>query len=116
MAGKYGITNIKKVAAFGLELGNAAYKATHKNENALQKAAEFLAVSDEVAGLLDLDLDMLQQEYFDLDETEMGELKDFVGKKLDISDHELEETVEAVFSYGFDLVKAFQGLISVWDK
>lgn len=90
---KFGVENLKKVVALGIEIGNVADKFG-KAEGTANKISTLMALTDEVLAIPGVDFNKVKDEVGDLDDAEKAELLQFVKDKFDISNDKLEASIE----------------------
>ena len=101
MAGKYGIDQIKKVAALSCELVNVISKVANN-----QGVFSLFQVADELMAMSNLNADELKLEINELSEEDRSELIIFMKDKLALVNSQLEAKVEG----GLDVVNEVFGL------
>lgn len=96
MTEKYGIENLKKCIALGVEGGNVLDKVLHGS--GIGKWGALMDLLDEVVAMGSVDWSLLDDEWKDLSNAERDELKTFVAGKYDVVDNKAEAVVEKAFS------------------
>ncbi len=114
MAGKFGYAEIRKVAFFGVELGNATYESAHA-ATGIGRVASFLAVADEALALLTIDRAELKAEWDELDDDDWAKLVADCKAKFKLKDAAgLEDKIEASVDCGFKALEAVAAAVGVW--
>ncbi len=114
MGGKYGYDELRKVAFFGVEFGNAFGDAAGKSTG-IGKAGAFLVVVDEALSLFTLDRAKLKAEYEDMDDADWQGLIGDCRSKFKLADApDLEAKVEASVEVGFRLLDVIADGVAVW--
>jgi len=96
MSGQYGVENLKKVVALGVELGNVADKVGRSK--GMARFAHALDLADEVFALSSVDFQVLKKEAGELDEADRASLKLYIKEKFDLVDDKLELAIEEALS------------------
>ena len=103
---KIGITNLKPVIAFGIELGNVADKMGRAKGSI--RYLPLFELFDELTALGSVDFSQVRKEIEDLDSSERSELNSFLKSNFDIVDDRLEGVIEdslEVIEQAYALVK-----------
>lgn len=102
MGGVYGITQLKKILAVIIEVGNVADRVINdKSVGYFKKLGYAFQLYDELGMLFTLNVANLREEIKELDEGDRKDLKDFVKAKFNI----LEKDIEAKIESALDLVE-----------
>lgn len=95
MSGQYGISQIKKLLALPLEVGNVLDVILNEKDMSTGKKLSYIfQLYDEAAALFTLDITQLRKEVTELDQTDKDDLKTFMRDKFNIKDDVLEAKIE----------------------
>lgn len=106
-----GISQLKTVAKFGIDLGEQASSALADNKISAQEAFGFLPVLMGIPGIIQ-QKDQIVAEFKDLDNVERLELNQYIHQEFDIANDELENKIEK----GLNAVVAVLDLVSAFQK
>lgn len=105
-----GIDQLKIVAKFGIDLGEAFAAALADKKITLQEALGFLPTVMALPGILQAK-DQIVAEFKDLDMAEREELNKYIQTEFDIANDQLENKIEKGLIAAvavLDLIEAFQ--------
>lgn len=107
----FGIDNLKMLISLPTELGNVA-DAISGDTGDWKKYFKLVDILDEVIDIVRVDWSVVKEEFDDLTEEEVAELKVYVQNKFDIRDDKLEtiieESLEILLSMGELINKAIK--------
>lgn len=106
-----GIENLKKVAKFGIDLGEKTASVFEDGKVSTMEAFGFLPVLMDIPGIIEKKDDIIA-EFKDLSTEERTELNAFIQAEFDIADDALETKIEK----GLTAVVAILDLMSAFQK
>jgi len=105
MPEKFGVENLKKLVALGLEMGNVADRIVQGS--GASKWLAMVDLGDELLALTGVQWNQVGDEYKDLSEPEKAQLMAFAKEKFDIADDKLEAVIES----SLGLVMKMEGVV-----
>ena len=108
-----GTDNIKKALKFIGTLTNSIVKSLQ--DDGKIKGMEYFQIAMTLPGLIPVfrNIEQIVDEYYDLDETEMDELKAYFASEFDIPNDQIEDKIEKAFNI---LLALGDGLIDLLEK
>lgn len=113
---KFGIENLKKIIAVPLEFGGIITENLTNEERGWAEWLKLVGVFDEIGGLFTVKWSMIKDEYMDLSDTEMVEIKEFMKAKFDLTADDIEFVIEDSFEIILDMERPIKKTIGMIKK